>query len=144
MLRFVDLNGRKIQMFKKSMTCIVLCIAALSGCATPPPPAPKVQAPKPKTISFDLNDQQREHAMASVREVLKDPDSAKFSGLIGVRSISAPPDKYSICGKVNAKNSYGGYTGFTRFAVLDSSVILADSTRFNREMVEIACRVTEK
>ncbi|MGV8691710.1 hypothetical protein ACV35Z_37390 [Pseudomonas aeruginosa] len=131
-------------MFKKSMTCIVLCIAALSGCATPPPPAPKVQAPKPKTISFDLNDQQREHAMASVREVLKDPDSAKFSGLIGVRSISAPPDKYSICGKVNAKNSYGGYTGFTRFAVLDSSVNLADSTRFNREMVEIACRVTEK
>ena len=82
--------------------------------------------------------------MASVREVLKDPDSAKFSGLIGVRSIAAPPDKYSICGKVNAKNSYGGYTGFTRFAVLDSSVILADSTRFNREMVEIACRVTEK
>ncbi|HFO1371966.1 hypothetical protein ACOAP4_29710 [Pseudomonas aeruginosa] len=131
-------------MFKKSMTCVVLCISALSGCATPPPPAPKVQAPKPKTISFELNDQQREHAMASVREVLKDPDSAKFSGLIGVRSISAPPDKYSICGKVNAKNSYGGYTGFTRFAVLDSSVILADSTRFNREMVEIACRVTEK
>lgn len=39
---------------------------------------------------------------------LKDPDSAKF------RNISVK-DKTLVCGEVNAKNSYGGYTGFTFF-----------------------------
>lgn len=56
-------------------------------------------------------------ARAAVRDGLKDPQSAQFSGLFtfmvsGVRHT---------CGYVNAKNSYGGYTGKQAFAVLSSN-----------------------
>ena len=43
----------------------------------------------------------------AAKESLKDPESTKF------RNVK----KY--CGEVNAKNSYGGYTGFKRFYVSD-------------------------
>lgn len=55
-----------------------------------------------------------------VRATLKDPDSAKFSGLYVVRV----PGKDKIggqtlytCGWVNARNGFGGYTGDSRFVV---------------------------
>ncbi|WP_340618463.1 hypothetical protein [Xenorhabdus entomophaga] len=42
-----------------------------------------------------------------VRDNLKDPDSAKFD------SFYPSPDESDgyVCGMVNAKNTYGGYTG---------------------------------
>lgn len=42
---------------------------------------------------------------------LKDPDSAKFRN---VRMREADSAKF-VCGEINAKNSYGGYVGFTPF-----------------------------
>ncbi|MFW1796309.1 hypothetical protein ACG9Y4_11505 [Acinetobacter guillouiae] len=39
----------------------------------------------------------------SVKKLLKDPDSAKFKNMRG------------LCGEVNSKNSFGGYTGFRKF-----------------------------
>ncbi|QEY64962.1 hypothetical protein FXN65_23945 [Metapseudomonas lalkuanensis] len=52
-----------------------------------------------------------------VRENLKDPTSAQF------KEIRKSKDGTYFCGEVNAKNSMGGYTGFTGFAVgpMDSS-----------------------
>jgi hypothetical protein len=50
-------------------------------------------------------------AIEKVKAQLKDPDSAKF------RDIKPLDDKGSVCGWVNAKNSYGGYTGFSVFFV---------------------------
>lgn len=60
-------------------------------------------------------------AQSSIREKLKDPSSAKFE-----RTYVLPhPDtstKFthlkSACGFVNAKNSFGAYTGSVRFVVL--------------------------
>lgn len=43
----------------------------------------------------------------SVKEALKDPYSAKFKNI----KVSG----LSYCGEVNAKNSMGGYTGYTKF-----------------------------
>lgn len=51
------------------------------------------------------------HAKAVVASKLKDPDSARFSGL---RVNSYLGGRY-VCGLVNAKNSYGGYVGNTPF-----------------------------
>lgn len=53
-----------------------------------------------------------ERVEAGVKEVLKDPDSARFSGFGA--SVS---DGGTIvaCGFVNAKNSLGGYTGRSPF-----------------------------
>lgn len=49
-----------------------------------------------------------EKSKKQVLNQLKDPDSAKF------RNVFAK-DKTLVCGEVNAKNSYGGYNGFTFF-----------------------------
>lgn len=42
---------------------------------------------------------------------LKDPDSVKFRNVKLFRATG------SVCGEYNAKNSYGGYVGYTPFGV---------------------------
>ena len=49
-----------------------------------------------------------------VRRDLKDPDSARFSNL---RAFREPDGTITACGYVNARNSYGGYTGDVPFAI---------------------------
>jgi hypothetical protein len=44
----------------------------------------------------------------------KDPASAEFTGLV----VSEGPDKIALCGKVNGKNSFGGYVGRKIFYVV--------------------------
>jgi hypothetical protein len=73
--------------------------------------APKHKAqptPKPDPIA---------QARERVKEMLKDPDSAKF------RTEFVGKDG-AVCGFVNAKNSYGGYSGFERYVVSADSVLL--------------------
>lgn len=50
-----------------------------------------------------------------VSRSLKDPDSAKFQNIKG------------YCGEANAKNSYGGYTGFKRFYLSNGIPIFEDN-----------------
>ena len=61
-----------------------------------------------------------------VRQVLKDPDSAKFGSVHLIASInSVPPPKPEtdiVCGYVNAKNSFGAYTGASRFIAIPGVV----------------------
>lgn len=52
----------------------------------------------------------------AIREILKDPESAKFSKFTNPRKEVMVENRnfvygYSTCVFVNAKNSYGGYTG---------------------------------
>ena len=52
----------------------------------------------------------------AIKDELKDPDSAKFTGMTTPRKEVMVERKefvygYSACVYVNAKNSYGGYTG---------------------------------
>src|SRR5690606_21122700 len=54
----------------------------------------------------------------NVRAVLKDGDSAEFSGLFVYRYQGAP----IVCGRVNAKNSFGGYGGYQRFIYAGESM----------------------
>lgn len=62
------------------------------------------------------------HGKALVSRQLKDPESASFDGLV--------PHKNALCGYVNAKNSFGGYTGFSRFVSLVNRdvVMIEDSS----------------
>lgn len=53
----------------------------------------------------------KQQISAAVKAKLKDPDSAQFRW-------PAPKEWGSYCGWVNAKNSYGGYTGFKPFYVV--------------------------
>lgn len=47
-------------------------------------------------------------AEEKVRELLRDPESARF------KNISRHGDV--VCGEVNSKNGFGGYAGFSQFA----------------------------
>lgn len=47
-----------------------------------------------------------------VRGNLKDGESAKFR------------NQHEMCGEVNAKNSFGGYTGFTRYILTSEKLFL--------------------
>ncbi len=60
-------------------------------------------------------------AQAAVSQKLKDPGSAQY-GKAFVAPASESSETYAnlryVCGDVNAKNSFGGYTGATRYKVL--------------------------
>lgn len=60
-----------------------------------------------------------EIAKEAVRKEMKDPDSALFKN---VRL-----DGIMICGEVNAKNSMGGYPGYTQFYVIKGSSAQIDT-----------------
>lgn len=57
-----------------------------------------------------------------VSSTLKDPDSARFRGVKAKWG--------TVCGEVNAKNSYGGYVGYRRFYAIDGSDFHMESDNF--------------
>ena len=58
-----------------------------------------------------------DHGMDLVRAKLKDPSSAKFKDVYFKHNGKVP----AACGKVNAKNSFGGYSGYQRFLAAGSA-----------------------
>lgn len=60
-----------------------------------------------------------ERAEEKVKERLKDPESARFRN----ETVREDRDETIVCGEVNAKNSFGGYTGFVPFSYLMKSDI---------------------
>lgn len=68
-----------------------------------------------------------EHA---VKARLKDPGSASFSGMF-VSWLSGGP---IVCGRVNAKNSFGGYAGFSRFVAAGNDTAFLESEMAAGEM----------
>ncbi|MCG9027337.1 hypothetical protein [Laribacter hongkongensis] len=58
----------------------------------------------------DLTGKEKQVVIKAVKERLKDPDSAKFK-------FGDYKGDFVYCAQVNAKNSYGGYTGFVPFQV---------------------------
>ncbi|RWR50638.1 hypothetical protein EOW65_06710 [Sinirhodobacter ferrireducens] len=49
----------------------------------------------------------------AIRSQLRDPDSAKFSDIVADGNSAM----ITVCGNVNSKNGYGGYTGKIPFSV---------------------------
>lgn len=77
-----------------------------------------------KIVDYEKTDiiknQAYEFLIDSVKISLKDPDSAKFMDVVHyvdsyVKDNVRYPVGYVICGKINAKNSYGGYSGYLEF-----------------------------
>lgn len=58
-------------------------------------------------------------AKSAVADSLKDPSSVQF------RDVHYYPTTGAVCGQFNARNSFGGYVGFSLFKV-DGSGALAD------------------
>lgn len=78
------------------MLAIVLPMSALAG------------EPLERGQKIELSASQRAEIEATIRDALKDPDSAKFSGLAAAINAKGV---VTACGYVNAKNSFGGYAG---------------------------------
>lgn len=58
---------------------------------------------------------ERATVIATIKANLKDPDSAQF------KDIKHMGDD-GFCGYVNAKNAFGGYTGYTMFVISSKGV----------------------
>ncbi len=87
---------------------VILAAAALGACATIPPLTPMPLTPAQiKTVE------------EGARRGLKDPDSAKFEGIVGGRN--AQGDVFA-CGYVNSRNSFGGYVGMQPFGGMITNV----------------------
>ena len=70
------------------------------------------------STSIAANDNLISQTKQHVKNTLKDPESAQFKDV--KVAINIKGDK-TVCGQVNAKNSYGGYTGFKSFYVKNNN-----------------------
>ncbi|UQS88750.1 hypothetical protein M5C90_24605 [Pseudomonas chlororaphis subsp. piscium] len=113
------------------------------GCVSPPKTATPGQpkAPPEPRVTVAITAEQEAAAKTTIAGMLKDPESARFSGVIGVQRVGYP-NSTAVCGNVNAKNSYGGYVGSVPFMVVGSRGQLWDSTsRFARVMNDLITTV---
>lgn len=74
--------------------------------------------PKMDRATFDIR--LPDLVQEKVRNMLKDPDSAKFRDLQVHHGVSKDGAGVShetavVCGEVNSKNAFGGYGGYKRF-----------------------------
>ena len=96
---------------------LLLCLL-VAGCQTASSNPP--QAPMPFVASPLSDAELFAKAKKTLLGKLKDPDSAKFDGSMR-RVVADRPDGNKgeyVCGRVNSKNGFGGYTGTKPFAYL--------------------------
>lgn len=86
-------------------------------------------------VKTDATDKEVEFIKNKVTETLKDPESARFSDIWALQGSN---EKRVFCGYVNAKNSYGGYTGKKMFIVMQDTVTFEGKDILNR-MVPTLC-----
>jgi len=84
----------------------------LSACvSTPPKEATATPEIKPG-VPFSLTEKHTRLVEDGVKLTLKDPNSAMFRGF---KASISDKGVVTVCGFVNAKNSFGGYTGYYPF-----------------------------
>lgn len=81
---------------------IILLMGGLAGCS---PSKEELEKQKAEAVRVAVE--------AGVRKALKDPDSARIT----IRQVFSLYDGTIACGTVNAKNSFGGYTGDMTFDI---------------------------
>jgi hypothetical protein len=86
---------------------LIASVVFLSGCMAAVQPMESASLP-PTTLTSGMMAATKE----AVASQLKDPYSAQYENLRAYRKDVAT---FAICGRVNAKNSYGGYVGSVPF-----------------------------
>lgn len=89
------------------LSVVLLGLVAFTGCQATQQARP---SPKPVTAIVTLTSEQLDTVYQGVRDELKDPNSAIF-GRVVAGTTPESDNILLVCGWVNAKNSYGGYTG---------------------------------
>lgn len=114
--------------------CVALSTAFLSGCAPKPPSQVEISTANYGALPENYQDLVKDHFNAT----LKDPESARYTFMPTYKGYSQDGSLsdtgggvkygYVIPVLVNAKNSYGGYTGNQQYAFLFSGGVLYDTT----------------
>ncbi|WED22972.1 hypothetical protein L3Q72_06145 [Vibrio sp. JC009] len=104
---------------------ILMCTMALVGCGTQYTqtytPATKAYSPP---VVWTLASATEDEILAlkqQVTDALKDPESARFGEFWALEGSNG---KRTVCGYVNAKNSFGGYGGNKMVTTLGDSVVI--------------------
>lgn len=82
-----------------------------------------------------------ETARSAVKQQLNDPGSADFRNEKVYHDVGG----VVVCGEVNAKNGFGGYTGYNPYVV--EGIKSFPSARFSAESkmeIKITCQLAEK
>ncbi|WP_394065393.1 hypothetical protein [Alcaligenes sp. WGS1538] len=97
-------------------TVVILASVALTGCAgmMDIKGTGYVVEADPGYVALSIDNLKRQ---------LKDPESARISGVYTVKT-EYTGDTVNVCGLINAKNSYGGYTGSRLFAATPTVVYI--------------------
>jgi len=104
---------------KTGILAAAVSAVSLAGCAAPK--SPQAVAPSAQLVAADKV--YVDASLFKLKNSLKDPDSARFYGIYSVQKPGQP--RPSVCGFVNAKNSYGGYTGKTMFLATPDVAVVA-------------------
>ena len=85
-------------------------------------------AQQSSAVSVEVTQSMIDESIERVLPLLRDPYSARFSDWKAIYSEGT--GHLDICGKVNAKNAYGGYSGAAWFVVSESpsKVLLYDNS----------------
>lgn len=82
-------------------------------------------------------EQEKNEVKQKVLAVLKDPESARFGE---IWALNGSNGGRGVCGFVNAKNSYGGYTGNKTFMLMpDGSSVKIEGSGIIERMVPKMC-----
>ncbi len=96
----------------------------------------------PPWYRVDATESQKKFAKEMVVSELKDPSSAQFRGLF---AITRGRGDDTVCGEINAKNSFGGYVGFRRFYVnSDGAHYISDPDSALASLPESICNKPPK
>jgi hypothetical protein len=119
-----------------SLALFSIAAIALSGCASGPPTAPNGGALSDSDYGEPPNNVD-DLIAAYLRDKLKDPYSAQIERVAGPgrtyqKASLLGPSTYGwgICFRVNAKNSFGGYTGFRTHVIVfrNGSIVRSHGT----------------
>lgn len=116
---------------------LLVLIATLTGCKGALAPSYSTGMPASMKKESTEYAQTRDRGIEALKRSLKDPYSAV------VTADTVDPDTNVVCGTVNAKNGFGGYTGETAFVVNGSQVTLlsGDAAAFGKEF-NATCKKT--
>lgn len=101
----------------KKIVLALSVLGAVAGCVKVTSEA--MQSADPKRVEI---------AKSAVRNIMKDPESTRFGD--GYQAYRLGNGDDVICGSVNAKNSYGGYVGYSPFYVRfrDAKVMVVETS----------------
>ena len=107
------------------LLALAIAMIALTGCMTPSSEG----QPERSVELIKLSSSGVSSLQNAVRDVLKDPSSAQFGRYIAF-NVTADDGTtiMAACGYVNAKNSYGGYTGMTPYSALGADNVFVSAS----------------